>query len=301
MKTYYDQKTNFSIIVDKNEIIAIQKKSLFTYDVPFIYDDSTYLRYAMMGTAYHSGKLVNHMVRYLNNEPSLVNLSGAIKMGILQHYSVCDKELNQPDFIEKNFFSFYTQEVELMPLLGFVVRSEKLQSPSFSWYEQQNILNGSLIIEADENLSGDNLGQMCQLLCTGASVLNNVCKTVLKNPFYSKTLSLTPIGKGNPVIFMRLEDFNKYFKNVPPCLKDIALFHPITIECNEEQIKLFGYNEVSLFLVSEYTQATSHCIGFIKLFSEGKHDFFYSYEDIPTEFEAGYNGIFKNQERICIK
>lgn len=290
MKTYYDPETTYSIITDNSEIISVQKRRLFKYDHIFTHDND-FLKYAMMGTAFHSGKPVNHMVRYADNAPALVNLSGAIKFGILQNYSVCSEFFDEKEFIDKNFYSFYTPEVELMPLLGYVVKTEKTNNPKFSFYEGQNHLKGEPFISADPNLPGDNLGQMCQILCNGSSVKNSVCTSVLQNPFYGKILSLSSSPGGNPVAIMRPETFNKYFKGVPGPLKDVALFYPVVFETGETGI--FGKERIKVFLVSENSQALSHCIGFVHLFSNGGKDIIFSYDDIPYEYEAGYNGIFK--------
>lgn len=290
MKTYYDPETAYSIVTENSEIRTIQKRRLFKYDHVFTHDGD-FLKYAMMGVSFHSGKPVNHLVRFSDNNISLVNLSGAIKIGILQNYSVCSPKFEENEFIEKNFYSFYTPEIELMPLLGYVVKTEKINTPKFSWYESQNHLNGEHVIQVDQNLPGDNLGQMCQLVCKGVSVKNSICSSVLQNPFYGKILSLDhSVGK-RPVAIMRPETFNKYFKGVPGPLKDVALFYPVVFETGETEI--FGNERVKVFIVSENSQALSHCIGFVHLFSNGLKDIIFSYDDAPYEYEAAYNGIFK--------
>jgi len=290
MKTFYDPETAYSITTDNGIIISVRKRPLFKYDHVFSHDGD-FLRYAMMGVAFHSGKSVNHLVRYRDNDPALVNLAGAIKMGILQNYSVCDKEFVDSEFVEKNFYSFYTPETEFIPLLGYVVKTEKMGNPKFSFYESMNNIKGIPLIPADEKLPGDNLGQMCQVLCKGESVKNSVCISVLQNPFYDKVLSLNPKCGDSPVAIMRIETFNKHFKGIPGPLKDIALFYPVTFQTND--VETFGGDSIKVFIVSENTQAMSHCIGFVHLFSNGEKDIIFSYDNAPYEFNAGWNGLFK--------
>jgi len=287
MKTYYDNTTHFSIITNNGAIVTIQKRPLFSYDELFICTDETKTAYGQIGTAYHSGFSENNLVEF-NGVQNLVNLQGEIKIGILDHYSVCSKTLDLKPFEEKRFYSFYTSETELMPLLGYVVYTEKIKTPNFSLYETENNLQSpNIIIEIEKSLPGDNLGQMAQCLIK-APVFNAVCKTALNNPFYNRTLSAKAFDVTNQTVIVSEQFFDANFK-VSPVLKDIAKVYPIHLTFNDTQSILFQLKRADVFIATDRIQAISHVIGLYKYFS-GK-DFFYACDGKHTKIVCGFNRI----------
>lgn len=276
----------------KNGLIkSIGMQPLFNYDDAFICgDDEKTAFYGMIGTAYHSGNPSNQLVRYRGNPASIVNLSGKIAIGILNRLSVCAEEIDTDEIERHNLYSFFTPEVDLMPFLGYVVREEKITEPRFSFYETVFKKEGIPAIPAEETLPGDNLGQMCQLLCDGMSVKNSVCRTVLKNPFYGKVLNLSPSCGENPMAIMRPDTFESLFPGLAKSpLKDVMGRFPVEVECGG----LYGRDRIMVSLTSDYTPAERHCLGFVDFFTSGKSRVIFSYEKADYACEAFYNGIFK--------
>lgn len=236
---------------------------------------------------------MNHLVSF-NDTESLVNLAGKIKLGVLQNYSVCSKELSPEKFLTYGLNSFFTPETELMPLLGYVVYKEKIKICQFSFYEYPCKLQGDSIVEIDPILEGDNLGQMVQLLCKGTIVYNAIYKSSLKNHFYGCTLSLLPLKELYPTALMSHQSFLNYFKGVDHVLVELSKYYPVPMNLNEKQKEIFGFDKIDVYTGSQ-PDYISGFFGFLNRFSKGQVDFVYSYEGEYSDIHCGFDKVIKKE------
>jgi hypothetical protein len=285
---YWDDSIKKGIYVEDGKIRHFFDKKPFNYTC---FDATTLINkmrklFAQIGTAYHSGNEGTHISDFLGKQ-SLINISRKMEVTIASNYSICDEEIDCSEFYHKNMKSFYTPEIELMPLLGYVVLKEKITEPLHSFYEMKNKLQKKEgCVDCDEVLNGDCLGQMALAMSCGGKVLNNICVTPFKNFFYGRVLSANRIiGAGGEVVLARIKEI----KPVVPCAYDLASCWNVP----STDIGIDCYGNCKIHMVRDDEIAQINTIGYLGRFSNGTCNVLYSYpkDVVKHEFEAGWNCI----------
>lgn len=282
---YWDNTRKIGVYVEDGKIRHFfHKKPFKSYCLEVNYSLPINV-YANVGTAYHSGNEGVHISDFLGSQ-SIVDVSREMKVSIATNYSICDENCDYSEFYHKNMRSFYTPEVDLMPLIGYVVLKEHIIEPLHSFYEMQNLIKKEeKAIEFDSNLNGDNLGQMALALSCGTHVLNSICVTPFQNFFYRRVLSATRLeGNKSEVVLARIKEI----KPVVPCAYDLASKWCVP----SKDIGIDTYGDCLIHLIRDDEIAQINTIGYLTKFSGGKCPVIYSYNmAVSPDFEAGWNCI----------
>lgn len=284
--TYWDNNQKLGVSVKDGKIQYFVYKKPFNSECADVdYGDRKHY-YGQVGTAYHSGHSGRHIVNYCGQEAIIVppNDNG---ISIASNYSICeDSWIDVDEFIHKNMMSFYTNDTHIMPLIGYAVVHGKLKEPTHSLYEVKNVIKegtGKKIV-CDDNLNGDNLGQMAMFLASGHRVLNNICKTPIRNFFYGKVLSSTLRLPNCVTALIRKKDI----KPVKPCCYDIASKWRI----RGQYLGLEEFKDVHVHLIRDDEIAIINTVGYLSQFTNGKCDVIYSCTPFGGyDYEAGWNVI----------
>lgn len=120
----------------------------------------------------------------------------------------------------------------------------------------------------EENLEGDGLGKMANLVSKGMTVFNDMMRTPNVDAFYGRVLSFKEYD--NPIYLIRSSETRRMFKGESLTIRDyVAASVPVELDNTDEFKKATGcsLDKVTIMTSSEYVPGLSNFLRFSSLMS----------------------------------